>query len=170
MEFDRFLSRQNLNFEAIIIGGAALNILDISSRKTKDVDCLDPLIPQDIKIASQKFAADRPDLELDLNWLNNGPQTLKSDLPSGWRNRLQPMYQGKAIQLQGLGREDLLKSKLYAYCDRTTPDFEDLKILKPTVDELKASIEWVKDRDTNSNWAAHVEKAFKFLERSLGYG
>ena len=52
VEFDMYLESIGLTFEAVIIGGAALNILDISSRKTKDVDCLDPQIPREIKEAS----------------------------------------------------------------------------------------------------------------------
>ena len=169
VEFDKFLVNQGLTFEAIIIGGAALNILDISSRKTKDVDCLDPELPTIIKEASKNFASERVDLELDLNWLNNGPQTLKTDLPKGWRNRLQPLYQGRSLNLQVLGREDFLKSKLFAYCDRITPDFEDLKDLKPTVEELRTSIEWVKQRDAHASWPTHVEKAFAILKKALGY-
>lgn len=169
VEFDKYLEIQRLRFEAIIIGGAALNILDISSRKTRDVDCLDPEIPEEIKIASKEFATKRSDLALDLDWLNNGPQTLKTDLPKGWRNRTQLLYRGPALRLQVLGRDDLLKSKLFAYCDRTTPDFEDLQNLKPTVNEMKNAINWVKERDTHPGWPAHVETAFAILGKALGY-
>ncbi len=169
IEFDKFLASRLLKFEAVIIGGAALNILDISSRKTKDVDCLEPEIPEEIKTISREFAIQRLDLALDVNWLNNGPQTLKTDLPNGWRKRTQPLYYGQSLRLQVLGRDDLLKSKLFAYCDRTTPDFEDLRNLKPTVDELKNAINWVKKRDTNPLWPAHVEKAFAILGKALGY-
>ncbi len=56
---------------------------------------------------------------------------------------------GIALQLDVLGRSDLLKSKFYAYCDRTVPDFEDLKHLIPTIQELLEGIEWVKERDGN---------------------
>lgn len=169
VEFDKYLVSCHLKFEAVIIGGAALNILDISSRTTKDVDCLDPEIPKEIKIASQEFAEKRSDLALDVNWLNNGPQTLKTDLPKGWRNRVQPLYQGQAVFLQVLGRDDLLKSKLFAYCDRTAPDFEDLRNLKPTIHELQDALQWVKDRDTNPSWPAYVETAFAVLGKALGY-
>ncbi len=168
-EFDKFLESEGLFFEAVVIGGAALNILDISSRKTRDVDCLDPEIPEEIKEASKKFAILRTDLELDQNWLNNGPQTLKNDLPKNWRLRLDIMYSGTAIKLSVLGRSDLLKSKLFAYCDRTTPDFEDLKKMRPTAVELSESIEWVQYLDGNPGWPAHVEKAFQVLRKALGY-
>lgn len=169
IEFDKYLASQNLRFEAIIIGGAALNILDITTRKTKDVDCLDPEIPQEIKMASKQFAEKRSDLFLDINWLNNGPTSLKTDLPSDWRKRLAPLYIGKAIHFQVLGRPDLLKSKLFAYCDRMTPDFEDLKQIKPTPEEMNDAIDWVKKRDSNLDWPAHVDKAFAVLKKALGY-
>ncbi|OFZ31112.1 MAG: hypothetical protein A2622_00475 [Bdellovibrionales bacterium RIFCSPHIGHO2_01_FULL_40_29] len=169
IEFDKFLSEKNLNFKAVIIGGAALNILDISSRKTKDVDCLDPEIPQEIIFAAKDFAEKFTNLELDHSWLNNGPKTLKKDLPNGWRNRIQPIFRGQSITLDVLGREDFLKSKLFAYCDRLTPDFEDLKDLRPTVFELNDAIDWVKKRDSNSNWPQHVEKSFSVLKKALGH-
>lgn len=168
-EFDKFLATKGLVFDAIIIGGAALNILDITDRKTKDVDCLDPEIPEEIKAASQKFAQQRGDLALDADWLNNGPKTLKTDLPKGWRNRTQVLFVGKAIRFEVLGRADFLKSKLFAYCDRTSPDFEDLKSIKPTAIELAESIAWVKERDAHLGWPAHVEKAFEVLKMALGY-
>jgi len=169
LEFDKYLTSKALNFEAIIIGGAALNILDISSRKTKDVDCLDPTIPKEIKNASKEFAKQRIDLEIGIDWLNNGPESLKTDLPNGWRLRTRPLYKGQALHLDVLGRSDLLKSKFFAYCDRTVPDFEDLKNLKPTIQELLEGIDWVKERDANPNWPLHVEKSFAVLKKALRY-
>lgn len=169
IEFDKYLKTKGLAFEAVIIGGAALNILDISSRKTKDVDCLDPEIPNEIKLASQDFAKQRTDLDLDSNWLNNGPETLKVDLPTGWRFRVQSLYRGESLTLDVLGRDDLLKSKLFAYCDRTSPDFEDLKNLNPSSEELKNSIDWVKNRDIHPNWPSHVDKAFLVLKKALSH-
>ena len=97
--FDKFLTNLDLNFEAILIGGAVLNILDISSRKTKDVDCLDPDLHPEIKKASEEFADERDDLGLDRDWLNNGPRSLKTDLPPGWRSRIRPLYKGNSLIL-----------------------------------------------------------------------
>ena len=47
-EFDEFLKEKGLSFDGVVIGGAALLVLDISTRQTKDVDCLYPTIPNDI--------------------------------------------------------------------------------------------------------------------------
>lgn len=167
--FDQYIKSRALKFEAVIIGGGALIIMDVVDRKTKDIDCLDPEIPQEVKEASKDFARLFREHLLDENWLNNGPATLRKELPPDWRNRLQDLYIGEAIKLTCLGRSDLLKSKLFAYCDRTSPDFEDLLMLKPTTEELKDSIEWVKLRDANPGWPTHVEKAFVVLRKALKY-
>jgi hypothetical protein len=43
---DEYLSESNIMFEAIIIGGAALNIMGVITRDTVDVDCLDPKVSE----------------------------------------------------------------------------------------------------------------------------
>lgn len=53
--FDKFLSDRKLEFRAIIIGGAALNLMGVISRETRDVDFLDPEIPAEIKKAQKGF-------------------------------------------------------------------------------------------------------------------
>lgn len=85
--FDSYLAQRLLKFEAVVIGGGALIFLDVIDRKTKDIDCLDPEIPKEIKAASYEFAKERREFLLDSNWLNNGPVSLKQDLPKDWRLR-----------------------------------------------------------------------------------
>jgi hypothetical protein len=167
--FDEYLATRDLEFAAVVIGGGALIVMDVIDRKTKDIDCLDPDIPEEIKSASVEFARARTDLALWERWLNHDPRDLRRELPEGWRNRLQVIFEGQALKLETLGRGDLLKSKLFAYCDRTEPDRSDLLKLIPTSRELKESIEWVKGRDANAGWPVHVEIAFKSLSRELGY-
>ena len=55
--FDRYLAVQGLRFEAVVIGGTALNLLGVVSRPTKDCDILCPKIPEEIAVASRAFAA-----------------------------------------------------------------------------------------------------------------
>jgi hypothetical protein len=167
--FDEFLAERQLTFAAVVIGGGALTVMDIVDRKTRDIDCLDPDIPSEIRAASVEFACCRKDLALWEKWLNNGPVSLKRDLPDGWRGRLKTIYQGRALTLETLGRADLLKSKLFAYYDRIEPDRSDLLQLKPSVSELDEAIEWVKLRDTNPMWPEHVKIAFLSLRKDLGY-
>lgn len=169
VEFDKFLAQKNLFFDVTVIGGAALNILQISQRLTTDVDCLAPTIPDDIKKASLEFQITFPELGLIKDWLNNGPSSLVRDLPQGWPSRLTQGFKGTNLIINVLGRPDLLKTKLYAYCDRNNPDFEDLLLLKPTQEELLDSIAWVKERDGNPGWPANVDINFKILKEAL-YG
>jgi hypothetical protein len=120
LAFDRYLLAHRLQFRGVVIGGTALNLLGLVSRTTKDCDILDPELPVAIKTAARAFAAERRGLGeiLDDEWLNNGPASLLRQLPSGWHERPIPAFQGSALALQTLGREDLLRSKLFALCDR----------------------------------------------------
>jgi hypothetical protein len=166
-KFDSYLNDLGLKFEAIIIGGAALNIMDVVSRQTKDVDFLDPEIPPDIKKASEEFAIKYPDLKLNSkNWMNNGPQSLTRDLPDGWRNDLQLIYPGEALRLWTLGRLNLLRTKLYAYADRET-DYDDCIALNPTLKELDECKEWVMAGDANELWPDRVNFIFQKLKEDL---
>ncbi len=166
-KFDSYLKDLGLEFEAVIIGGAALNIMDVVTRQTKDVDFLDPDIPEEIKKASIDFAIVNPDLKLDAkNWLNNGPKSLTRDFPDGWRNDLQLIYKGTALRLWTLGRLNLLRSKLYAYADRET-DYDDCMALKPTFKELEECKEWVLAGDGSELWPGRVNFIFQKLKEDL---
>jgi len=72
--FDLFLRDRGLRFDAVVIGGAALSLLGVLSRPTKDIDILVPEIPQEIHIAARAFAVEiRAAGEiLQDDWLNNG--------------------------------------------------------------------------------------------------
>jgi hypothetical protein len=78
------------------------------------------------------------------------------------------LYTGKAIQFFTLSRVDLLKTKLFAYCDRGD-DLKDCIAMKPTSSELHSCIEWVKQRDATSGWPEHVVTRFDILKKRLGY-
>lgn len=164
--FDKYLEKNQLSFEAIIIGGAALNIMDVVNRITKDVDFLDPNIPKPIKQASIDFRSKHPEFKLDENWLNNGPEALKRDLPKGWRNDLELIFDGKAIKLHTLGRLNLLRTKLYAYADRDI-DFDDCLALRPTLEELNECKNWVLAGDASEFWPDRVDEVFKNLIEEL---
>jgi hypothetical protein len=87
--FDQFLAARALRLDIVVIGGAALNLLGVVSRLTKDCDIVYPQLPAD-------------------DWRNNGPATLAVQLPFRWQRRLQTMFTGQAIVLRSLGREDLV--------------------------------------------------------------
>lgn len=168
--FDSYLDKQRQSFQAIVVGGAALAIMGIIQRETQDCDILDPKIPDQIKEIAKEFATDmnRQGGFLKENWLNNGPISLRDDLPVGWENRVQEIYKGKALILFSLGRADLLKAKIFAYCDREQDRGDCIK-LNPSREELLELKEWLAGRDGNLGWAAHVEASLRSLAKDLGY-
>jgi hypothetical protein len=168
--FDNFLEKKGLKFEAVIIGGSALSILGVVTRETKDVDVLDPEIPEIILSASKEFASTFQIEETSLkeNWLNSGPESLRKYLRPRWQARLIPLFNGKAISFQTLGRIDFIGTKVLAYCDREF-DLKDCIAMKPTRQELLEIIPWVQSYDTNKSWPEYVEQKMKYLARVLGY-
>ena len=170
VSFDRYLANRHLHFEAVAIGGAALNLLGVVSRLTKDCDILYPEIPRDIAEASRAFATEvraRGDT-LQNNWLNNGPASLANQLLPQWQERLQALFSGNVICLRSLGRVDLLCAKLFALCDRGI-DLGDCIALAPTTDELAKVLSWL-EQDANPDWPAHVRATLVDLRRRLGHG
>lgn len=171
VQFDEYLSARKLEFEAVVIGGSALALLGVVSRETQDCDVLDPNIPEAVLGAARAFSqvvSAQGDV-LRKDWLNNGPEDLKRILPKGWKLRVVKIYSGKALCLHTLGRPDLLKSKLFAYCDRGQ-DFRDCIALTPSKEELHECLEWVALQDANPDWPKHVEARFTKLSEKLGYG
>jgi hypothetical protein len=169
--FGRFLEGRGLHFEATIIGGAALLVTGVIDRATRDVDCLDPVIPEPIHSASVEFARTYtgPGAPLQELWLNNGPRDLRDDLPDGWRERREGIYDGPGIALHTLGRSDMLRAKLFAFCDRGQ-DEGDCVALAPTAAELAECLQWVIERDANPQWPEHVRRSFAALAEELGHG
>ena len=165
--FDLYLIKKDLTFDGVIIGGAALILLGLIERATQDVDCLDPTLPESIKRASIEFAkSSGSGLKEDL--FNNGPESLKHDLSPTWKADLQTLYEGTSLRLYTLGRLDLLRSKLYAYCDRQQ-DLQDCLALKPSLEELQEIRPWLIERDANPLWPDHVEASLSYLAKELGH-
>lgn len=169
--FDRYLAGKALLFEGVLVGGAALNLLGVVSRPTKGCDILYPTLPEEIQAAARSFAVEvrRTGEALADDWLNNGPESLAKQLPDGWEKRVQSVFSGLALKLQSLGREDLLRAKLFALCDRGL-DLGDCLALAPTADELAALLPWVEQQDLNPDWPAHVRATLADLGKRLGHG
>lgn len=167
---DRHLAGQGLRFEGVIIGGAALALMGVVSRLTKDVDVLVPALPEAISRAARDFAEQQREAGNDVvdEWLNNGPTQLGDALPDGWRDRVEPLFAGDALVFRVLGRADLLKSKLFALADRGI-DLEDCIALAPTTDELAECLPWLEQQDGNEEWPVHVRGTLAALGRRLGH-
>ena len=169
--FDRHLAGLGLHFSGVVIGGTALVLMGVVSRATKDVDVLIPALPDEIANAARDFAQQQRqagNIVVD-DWLNNGPMQLGDVLPAGWRDRVEPLFQGEALTFTVLGRGDLLKSKLFALVDRSI-DLEDCVALEPTADELVECVPWLEQQDGNDEWPAYVRDTLANLGRRLGHG
>lgn len=169
--FDAHLASLDLRLEAVVLGGSALALLGVTSRQTRDFDIIDPELPPTILDAARTFAREQRERGVDLldDWLNNGPIHLGDVLPEGWRRRVVLAFEGKAMVLHSLGRPDLLKTKLFALCDRGT-DLPDCVALAPTAAELAEALPWVSFQDANPDWPAHVAATLADLGRRLGHG
>lgn len=166
-DFDAFLEARGLSVSATVIGGAALQLMGVISRPTKDCDILDPTLSEDILNAARDYATEQsPQLAPD--WFNNGPASLLRTLPAEWSGRLQPLYKGRALELTTLGRADFLRSKLFALIDRSI-DLPDCIALAPTREELLSLLPWLNEQDANDMWPEHVHNVIGALARKLGY-
>ncbi len=169
-EFDSFLATRGVPFEAICIGGTALALLGLITRETQDCDVLVPEISDEIKQLSEEFAKQMMEVGMELkeSWFNNGPASLIRDLPEGWRERTQLVFEGEVLRLQTLGRQELLMSKLFALCDRAI-DRPDCIALAPSQSELQITLSWLEARDGNPMWPEHVREIIADLAKELGY-
>jgi hypothetical protein len=154
----------------VIVGGAALNLLDVVKRPTRDVDVIaktqmatgepeppDPLPPALTRAA--RLVAE--DLRLDPNWLNTGPALQwHQGLPSGFGGRISwHQYGGLSVGIAG--RRDLIFLKLYAAADSTgerSVHYQDLLALRPDSEELDAACDWVKTQDVSPDFHRIVDQ------------
>ncbi len=160
-----YLKKCRANRSFIICGGASLILQGIISRATKDIDVIAPPIDEALKMAAISVA---DDLGLDHHWLNNGPTSITTDLREGWQERVIEIFKASNLTVFSISREDLIFSKLWAMCDRGK-DEQDLLLLNPSKSELESAIEFVKTKDGNPKWPAHVKEQSNILKRKLGY-
>jgi hypothetical protein len=169
--FDAFLAERSHRCTLTIVGGSALAMLGVIRRATRDCDVLEPILDATLLDLAQAFARQQTTRGTPLaqDWLNNGPASLVTVLPSGWRDRLVVVYQGAALSLWALGRTDLLGTKLWALCDRGT-DLADCVAIAPTADELAALTPWLHDQDANPDWPTHVNATLADVARRCHHG
>lgn len=169
-EFNHWLEQRHIEMEAVIIGGSALALLGVIDRHTRDVDVLTPSLPAQVLKESVAFARNMTAKGevLSDDWLNNGPTQLAGVLPTGWEKRTRHIYQGSAMVLKTLGPDDLLKTKLFALCDRGT-DWGDCLALQPSQAQIEHAIPWLAQQDAHPQWPEHVQRTMTALKKRLGY-
>jgi hypothetical protein len=161
----------------VIVGGAALNLLDIVKRPTRDVDVIakshtearepeppDPLPPALTRAA--RLVAE--DLHLDPQWLNTGPALQwRQGLPTGFGTRVSwRQYGGLSVGIAG--RRDLVYLKLYAAADSTgvqSVHYQDLVALRPDTEELQKACAWVKTQDASPDFQRIVDEVAAHVRR-----
>jgi len=157
----------------VVLGGAALNLLGVVSRTTRDVDVLavgqenassdefeivppDPL-PEPLQRALRTVARD---FGLPNDWMDTkaGLQW-RTGLPPGLEDRLDWRRYG-GLQVGLVSRYDLVFFKLYAAADSGSPEsvhYQDLLALEPTEEELEAAEAWVREQDPSPGFASILE-------------
>lgn len=165
--FDEYLTARNYTFEATVVGGAALTLLQVISRVTNDIDIITPgQLPAFIQKAAEDFAIDE---QLPVGWLNCGPADVGRFLPVGWESRCRSVYDGVSLRLITLGRLEMLMTKCWAYCDRER-DLQDIVALRPSAEEIDVIVQWLLPLDANPGWPAYVEKLFSALKLKIAEG
>jgi hypothetical protein len=155
------LDEREQPFDILAIGGGALLLLGISDRATVDLDVVarrrgrgwthSRPLPQELVQAVDDVAA-ALGVETGKPWLNDGPSFLfDMGLPLGWEQRTTTKRFG-ALTIELLGREDIIKLKLWAATDARAPerrarDVGDLHALAPSRDELLDAVRWCAAKD-----------------------
>lgn len=163
--------------EIVVCGGSALILTGMVPRTTKDVDIVALIksgilvspapLPPELCKAAQEVAED---LALDPNWLNNGPSRgegglFQMGLPDGFTERLTSVPHGECLVVHFVSRIDQIYFKLYASVDRGGYHIEDLRSLKPTIDELEDACRWCMTHDVSDGFKMVLTRMLK----ELGY-
>lgn len=164
--------------ELVVIGGAAMNVLGIAVRPTRDVDVLGIADStrgrDDVMLIKQKplpvpimeaAAVVAAALGLDPDWLNAGPADLLDwGLPEGFGSRLTPRRYGTHLIVHFPSREDLICFKVYAAADvgvgRHT---EDLAALRPSFEELRRGAQWAHSQDPSEGFRTMLLSLLQYM-------
>jgi hypothetical protein len=158
-ELDAELTARGLKRKLVIYGGAALIHQKILDRATVDVDVFQPKIDKDlarlIAVVGKKHL-------LGDHWINSTGSAFLHESPAGWEKRVQNVFQGESLEIQVLGRLDLLFAKLLAELDRQE-DLPDLRALRPTPKELSQLEPHLLKLDSNPKWESKVKSLISIL-------
>lgn len=173
------LAAEGRAFSIVIIGGAAMNLLGLTRRATRDIDILawgvgeeierppEPL-PEPLERAIRTVAVR---FGLPPGWLNTGPVSQwDTGLPTGLAARLH-WRDYASLRVGIIDRYDLLFFKVYAAADDSLSGrhYRDLIALRPTERELTAAVEWVTStQDPSAGFAAMIENMLRHARRELG--
>lgn len=149
------------HIEVVVCGGAALNLMHLKERVTKDVDVLypDPL-PKEFRDAAVDTARY---FGLNENWVDERPVDLyRMGLPEGFFERCKRIQYHPKVTYLITSRFDQIHFKLYAAVDRGDYHLVDLKDLNPELEELVRAAKWCCTHDVSE---VFKEILLDFLEK-----
>jgi hypothetical protein len=164
----RILEARGERFRLVVVGGAALRLRGIISRRTEDVDVIGTVddagnlvpvgtpIPDPLRAGIALVARD---LELGDDWLNMRIEGQLEGVgpPPGILARVEWSSTGGLV-LGLAGRLDLIALKLYAAVDhwrdgrRLNKHRSDLVMLGPSEQEWQFAVDWVTAQDGSEGW------------------
>jgi hypothetical protein len=166
-ELDKLIEKKRLSYVLYTCGGAQLIFLGYTKRRTEDVDLIQDKIDEPLRLSSLDVAKK---LKIQDDWLNNRVSTLSQRLGKGWKKKTVLLFEGKAITLMGLNRQDLISSKLHAAIDRKGEDYEDLLFLKPNIAEIEHARKYVlRQKSDIETSEVFINAWVKELKNDLGY-
>lgn len=171
-EFDEFLARHKVKFEATLIGSGAVHLLGIENKTTVDIDILEPGIPENIKNLAEEFRQqkEKNGFQVRPNWFSDGANIFLKNYPKGWQKRTTVVFKGKALTLRAFGREEMIKEKLWGFCEGRDQDLKTLLALKPKPQELKAALPWIEAQgQTTPFWPDIIARRLKELLKEIGF-
>jgi hypothetical protein len=176
------LAFEGESYAIVVLGGAALNLLGLVERTTKDVDVLafaenvgkgkPKLVEVPEQLPGPLLRSVRTvarDLGLDIGWLNAGPAPqLSSGLPPALEEHIQWRTLG-GLNLGLVERYGLVFFKLHAAADQgpRSRHYQDLLALHPTSDELTAAANWAKTQDASDTFQQQLESAVRQVRTDL---
>jgi hypothetical protein len=162
-----------------VIGGAALHLLGIIDRSTRDVDIVAiTTTPGDLRnlmrppqqlplVLSTAIKQVAKDFGLPDNWLNRGPAgQWDIGLPPGFAKRIQ-WRQYAGLDVGVANRIDLIFFKLEAAADQPSSDsrhFRDLVALLPTATELVEAAEWARSKNAGPEYQAILDRVIAHVD------
>lgn len=163
-------------FHVAIVGGAALLLAEAGIRPTQDVDVVavasgdEALRSHQLPMALVQAAEDVAEmLGLDEDWLNAGAAAVLADrLPAGYQERLRTEQFGN-LTVSVLGRQDLIRLKLYAAADEGpgSRHVRDLIQIGLTRQELDDARGWVESLYPGAGPVVELVDVVAVLERSV---
>lgn len=162
-KLDLVLSQNKLTLEIVICGAFAVQLHGFTrDEQSYDVDSLRE-IPKDMAKLIADIGAESG---LQPKWLND--QASDVAIPDGAFKRATPVGSWKSIRASLVSRQDLISLKVSAFFirrDVTEKDLGDLKIMKPSAEEIEKATEFV--RVTNSPPKGAPKKSFDEFNESV---